>query len=92
MTSLDRLDNCIKVLDDTTIVGNDTIIRLNGQGEKIKLIHKKTENMNPQISHSRYIVSNMFARLRNNKIIQWIIILCLIAIAIMLIALIPTKN
>ena len=56
MTSLDRLDNCIKVLDDTTIVGNDTIIRLNDQGEKIKLIRKRTEDMNPQISHSRYIV------------------------------------
>jgi len=92
MNSLDRLDNCIKVLDDTTIVGNDTIITLNEQGEKIKLIRKKTENMNPQISRSRYIVSNMFARLRNNKIIQWLIILLLISIAIMLIILIATKK
>jgi len=92
MNSLDRLDNCIKVLDDTTIVGGDTIITLNEQGEKIKLIRKKTENMNPQISRSRYIVSNMFARLRNNKIIQWLIILLLISIAIMLIILIATKK
>ena len=92
MTSLDRLDNCIKVLDNTMIVGNDTIVTLNDQGETIKLIQKKTDNMNPQISHSRYIVSNMFARLRNNKIIQWIIILFLVAIAIMLIILVATKK
>lgn len=90
--SLTRLDNCIKTLDDTTVIGNDTIIILNEQGEKIRLIKNKVNNINPQINHSRYIVSNMMNRVRNNKIIQYLILFLLAAIGIMLIVLLATKH
>jgi hypothetical protein len=92
MTSLDRLDNCIRVLDNTVIIGNDTLNTLDTQTEKIKLIKKKTNEMNPQISRSRYIINSMFRHNKKNEIIQYLILILLIGIAIMLIVLISTKN
>ena len=57
MSSLDRLDNCIRVLDNTVVISNDTLNTLDTQSEKIKLIKKKTNDMHPQINRSRYIIN-----------------------------------
>jgi hypothetical protein len=92
MTSIDRLDNCIRVLDNTVVIGNDTLNTLDTQIEKIKLIKKKTNEMNPQISRSRYIINSMFRHNKKNEIIQYLILILLVGIAIMLIVLIATKN
>lgn len=92
MTSLDRLDNCIKVLDDTIRTGDECIVSLNEQGEKIKLVQKKTDHISPQISSSRRIVSNMLAVSRYNKIGQCLIISFLIGIAVELVVLIALKK
>ena len=90
-SSLDRLDNCIDILNSTTIVGNDTLDALNYQTDKIKLIKQKNNNMNPQINRSRYIINSMFRHNKRNEIIQYLILLLLAIIGIVLIVLIATK-
>jgi t-SNARE complex subunit (syntaxin) len=90
--SLDRLDNCIRILDDTTEIGNDTLGLLDEQTEKINLIGKKTSDMNPQINRSRYIINNMFAHNKKKQIIQYLVLLLLVIIGIIIIILIATKN
>ena len=67
-SSLDRLDNCIDILNSTTIVGNDTLDALNYQTDKIKLIKQKNNNMNPQINRSRYIINSMFRHNKRNEV------------------------
>jgi hypothetical protein len=90
-SSLDRLDNCIKILDNTTNIGNDTLNTLDYQTDKIKLIKQKNDNMNPQINRSRYIINSMFRYNKRNQIIQYLVLLLLVIIGIIMIILIVTK-
>ena len=90
--SLDTLDNCIKMLDNTTNIGNDTLITLDEQTEKIKLIKQKNDNINPQINRSRYVINNMIRHNKKKQMIQYLILLLLIIIGIIMIILIATKT
>lgn len=90
--SLNDLDMCIVLMQDTENISKNILTQLDNQEEKINLINKKSIDMKTPLNKSGYVLSNMIKRDKRKTIIQIIVIILCIIISILLVVLIAKKN
>ena len=91
--SNDKLDRCIKTLNETESIGISTLASLNEQERTIINIKDNIDNsINPNIKKSNSVIVGMFRQFQKNKYVQYTTVLVCIAIIIMLFILIIVKK
>ncbi len=91
--SNDKLDRCLRTLNETENIGIDTLVELDKQGKTIINIKDKMDNsINPNINKSNSVIVGMLRRFQKNKYVQYVTVLICIAIIVMLFILIIVKK
>jgi transcriptional regulator NrdR family protein len=90
--SNEKLDRCLRVINETETIGTNTLVELNEQEKTIINIRSKLDNdINPNINKSNSIIMGMLRRFYKNKYVTYATVFVCIAIIIMLLILIFMK-